>query len=99
MTTPVASIEGGRTPELVIDDDQGFVEEREGVEISDQGGQRLIRILEQHVWFELSLIVGIPTGSVDKIEVVRDRGRLRGWRDTREGEHEQSETFHGSQGR
>ena len=72
MPAPSASIVGGGTSELGADGDEGLVEQLLLLEIDDQRGEGDVELLDEAMLVLLALVVGVPTGAVDEIEVVRD---------------------------
>src|SRR5262249_18647082 len=67
-----SGVELGGAAELGGDDDQGRVEATDPFEVVDQGRDRVGQFDDQTVLLELAAVVGVPTGAVHEIEVVRD---------------------------
>src|SRR3954451_10918222 len=72
MATTAAGVELRWPTELAGDDDQCLVEQPFLFQIDDERGQRLVELLDQRMLPNNAIIVHVPTGAVEKIEIVRD---------------------------
>lgn len=72
MTATTAAVELGRTTELGGDDDERLVEQTPGFKIGDECGDGAVEFLDQLVLFQDALIVRVPAGAVEEVQVVRD---------------------------
>ena len=69
---PPAGVEFGGAAELGGDDDQGRVETADTLQVVEQGRESAVELGDQLVLPELALVVGVPAGAVEEVEVVRD---------------------------
>ena len=69
VAAAAAGIEFWRAAEFAGDDYQRFIQQLGGLQIFDQRGECLIELLDENVLLELAVVVGVPAGAVDKIEV------------------------------
>ena len=67
-----AGVELGGAAELGGDDDQRRVEPADPLQVVEQGGEGAVELGDQLVLLELALVVGVPAGAVEEVEVVRD---------------------------
>jgi hypothetical protein len=72
VAATAAAVELAGATELGADHDEGFVEETFFLEIGNQRGERGVELADENVLVELAGVVGVPTGAVDKIQIVRD---------------------------
>src|SRR5262249_6304226 len=71
MTPAAAGIELRRTPELCGHHHQRRIQQPIALEVLQQRRKRLIKVLNQEVLLQLSLIVSIPTRPVEEVEIER----------------------------
>lgn len=70
VTTATAAVESCGTPELGAYGHQGLVEQVIFLKVSDKGGQCIVQFLDEEVLIELALVMGVPAGAVEEVEVM-----------------------------
>ncbi len=71
MPTPTASVELARPAKLCGHHDQGLVEQLLLLQIPEQGRDASVQITDEGVLVDLALIVRVPAGAVDEIQILR----------------------------
>ena len=72
MPSSPTGVESGWPTKFSCDHDQGLIEHAARLQIVDQARKCSIQLVDQHMLFQLPLIVSIPTGPVHKVQVVRN---------------------------
>src|SRR5262245_8129836 len=72
MATSATSVELRRAAKFASDHDQRFLEQLFLFKIDDKRRQGLIELLDQGMLPENAVVVYVPAGAVEEIEVVRD---------------------------
>ena len=72
VAAAAAGVELGGAAELGGDHDQGRVEPADALQVVDQGREGVVELGDQLVLLELALVVGVPAGAVEEVQVVRD---------------------------
>ena len=72
MAAAALGVEPSRTSELGADDDERLVEHLGALEVFDQAGEGVIELADEHMLVVDALVMHVPAGAVDEVEVVRD---------------------------
>lgn len=72
MTTSAAAIELRRATKLRADDDERLVEQALLFQVRHQCRDGLVELLDEDVLVELAVVVGVPAGAVDEVQVMGD---------------------------
>jgi|GEM_PF-6297196 len=72
MVTSTPTIELGWAAELGGNDDERLVEHVPRFEIGNERGEGGVEFLDQLVLFQDALVVGVPAGAVEEVEVIRN---------------------------
>ena len=70
MSASTTTVEGSGATEFGADDYQRFVEHLLVFQIGDQGRQGDVEFFDEKMLVQLTFVVSVPSGAVDKIEVV-----------------------------
>jgi hypothetical protein len=65
-------VELRRTAELGGDDDEGLVQHAGALEVFDQAGEGVVELADEDVLVVDAVVMHVPAGAVDEVEVVRD---------------------------
>src|SRR5581483_12227119 len=71
VAAAAAGVELGGPAELRRQHDERAVEEVAAFQVKDQGRQGGVQFLDQKVLALLALVVGVPAGAVEEVEIVR----------------------------